>query len=81
MLDRVYQHAVDFPASALAVAVAHLPPREFFADAAVVSLPKGEPSNAGWDYTAFVMFLSIFLLGVVLGIILRLVAQWIFGLG
>ena len=77
LLNRMYQYAVDNPTSSLAVVVAHLPPREFFAEAALVSSPKGEPSHAGWDFFAVAEFLSIFLLGMVVGIILCLTVQWI----
>ena len=73
----MYQHSVDNPTSALAVFVAHLPPRDFFTEAALVSSPKGEPSHAGWDFFAVAVFLSIFLLGMVVGIILCLTVQWI----
>jgi hypothetical protein len=77
LLNRMYQYAVDNPTSSLAVFVAHLPPHEFFAEAALVSSPKGEPAHAGWDFFAVAVFLSIFLLGMVVGIILCLTVQWI----
>ena len=73
----MYQHAVGNPTSGLAVFVAHLPPRDFFTEAALVSSPKGEPSHAGRDFFASVLFLSIILLGMVVGIILCLTVQWI----
>ncbi len=68
---------MDKPTSALAVFVAHLPPRGYFTEAAFVSSPKGEPSYAGWDFFAVVVFLSVFLLGMIVGIIHCLTAQWI----
>ncbi len=71
------QHAVDNPSSAMAVFVANLPPHDFFTEAALASSPKGEPSNAGWDYFAVAVCLSIFLLGMVAGIILCLTVKWI----
>ena len=64
----MYQHAVENPTSAMAVFVTHLPPHDFFTEAALVSSPQGEPSHAGWDFFAVAVFLSIFLLGMVVGI-------------
>ena len=73
----MYQYAADNPTSSLAVFVAHLPPHEIFAEAALVSSPKGEPALAGWDFFAVAVFLFIFLLGIVVGSFLCLTVQWI----
>ena len=45
-----------------------------------MSSPEGEPSQAGWDIFAIVVFMSIFMLGVVAGITCCLTAQWLYKL-
>ena len=76
----MYQFAIENPTSTVATYVAHLPPRNFFTEAAPVSSPEGEPSQAGWDIFAIVVFMSIFMLGVVVGIACCLIAQWLYKL-
>ena len=76
----MYQYATENPTSSLAVFVSHMPPRNFFTEAASVSSPEGEPSQAGWDIFAIAVFMSIFMLGVVVGIICCLIAQWLYKL-
>ena len=76
----MYQFAIENPASAVATCVAHLPPRNFFTEGAVVSSPEGEPSQAGWDIFAIVVFTSILILGMVVGIACCLIAQWLYKL-
>ena len=75
LLDRVYHYATENPVSAVAAYVAYLPPRNFFTEGAPVSSPEGEPSQAGWDIFGIVVFMSIFMLGVVVGITCCLIAQ------
>ena len=58
LLNRMYQFATENPASAIAGFVAHLPPRNIFTEAASVSSPEGEPSQAGWDIFAIAVFMS-----------------------
>ena len=72
----MYQFATENRASTVAAFVAHLPPRDFFTQAAPTSSPDEEPSQAGWDIFAIVVFMSIFILGVVVGIACCLIAQW-----
>ena len=76
----MYQQATENPTSSLAVFVAHLPPHNFFTEAASVSSPEGEPSEAGWDFFAIAVFMSIFMLGVVVGIVCCLITQWLYKL-
>ena len=45
-----------------------------------MSSPEGEPSQAGWGIFAIVVSMSIFMLGVVVGITCCLIAQWLYKL-
>ena len=76
----MYQFAIENPASTVAAFVAHLPPCDFFTQAAPTSSPYEEPSQAGWVIFAIVVFMSIFILGVVVGIACCLIAQWLYKL-
>ena len=76
----MYQFATENPTSSIAVFVAHLPPRDFFTEAGSISSPEGEPSQAGWDIFAIAVFMSIFMLGVVVGIVRCMVTRWLYKL-
>ena len=76
----MYQFATENPASATAGFVAHLPPRNIFTEAASVSSPEGEPSQAGWDIFAIAVLMSIFMLGVVVRIVCCLITRWLYKL-
>ena len=45
-----------------------------------MSSREGEPSQAGWDIFDIVVFMFIFMLGVVVGSTCCLIAQWLYKL-